>query len=150
MSDYTENDALNDYIAVELAQATARILSRSHDHVYIAMEVNRTIARIVEREIKLSARQAKTIKKDIDTLFNSKEKVLELYWERCSEKEIAEKMNADESYVHEVLNGWIPRQLIYDKYDSGMLPSRIGRLKAINLTTNCVRRVLNMDPVEEK
>ena len=150
MSDYTENDALNDYIAVELAQATARILSRSHDHVYIALEVNKTIARIVEREIKLRTRQAESIKKDLDSLFNRKQKVLDLYWERCSEKEIAENMNVDESYVHEVLNGWIPRQLIYDKYDGGMLPSRIGRLKAINLTTNCVRRVLNMDPIEEK
>ena len=150
MSDYTENDALNDYIAVELAQATARILSRSHDHVYIALEVNKTIARIVEREIKLRTRQAETIKKDYDSLFNSKEKVLELYWERCPEEEIAKKMGVDESYVHEVLNGWIPRQLIYDKYDGGMLPSRIGRLKAINLTTNCVRRVLNMDPIEGK
>lgn len=148
MSDYSENDALNDYIAVELAQATARILSRSHDHVYIAMEVNRTIARIVEREIKLRTRQAESIKKDIDSLFRKKEEILELYWSRHSEKEIAEKLNAEEKYVQEVLNGWIPRQLIYDKYDSGMLPSRIGRLKAINLTTNCVRRVLNMDPIE--
>ena len=151
--DYSKNDELNDFIAVELAQGTGRIMTRVHDRVYIAMEINKILARIVEKVLQVETETAKAEEKRAGTfkeLFEHKQVVLDYYWDGKSDTEIGELMGVDGDIIQRVLNNLIPRNLIYEKYNSGMLPSRIGRLKAVNLSTNCVRRVLNMDPVEYK
>lgn len=150
--DYSENDELNEFIAVELAMGTGRIMTRVHDRVYIALEVNKIIARIVEKIVKMETEKARSgnKKSSFSVVIDDKEKVLNRYWQGSTESEIAKVLGVDTNIVSRVLDNWIPRDLIYKKYNSGMLPSRIGRLAAINLSTNCVRRVLNMPPVKEK
>ena len=151
--DYTENDELNEFIAVELAMGTGRIISRVHDRVYIAMEINKILARIVEKVLKMETEIARSEEKKKGTfreLFKHKQVILDYYWDGKSESEIGELMGVDGDIIEKVLNDLIPRDLIYEKYNAGMLPSRIGRLITVNLSTNCVRRVLNMPPVKEK
>ena len=151
--DYTENDELNEFIAVELAMGTGRIVSRVHDRVYIAMGINKILARIVEKVLQMetaTTREENKREVTISELFNHKQAVLDLYWDRKSDSEIANELNVDAEMIQSLLDTVVPRELIYKKYNEGMLPSRIGRLAKVNLTTNCVRRVLNMDPVKEK
>ena len=151
--DYSENDELNEFIAVELAMGTGRIITRVHDRVYIAMETNKIIARIVEKVLQMETETARAEHKKVGTfreLYKHKQVLLDYYWDGKDEAEIGELMGVDEDTIREVLNTLVPRDLIYEKYNEGMLPSRIGRLITVNLTTNCVRRVLNMPPVKEK
>lgn len=151
--DYSENDELNEFIAVELAMGTGRIMTRTHDRVYIALEVNKIIARIVEKIVKMeteAARAEDKRKRTFKELYDHKQVLLDYYWDGKDDAEIADLLNTDEDNICRVLESLIPRDLIYKKYSEGMLPSRIGRLSAVNLSTNCVRRVLNMPPVKEK
>ena len=151
--DYSENDELNEFIAVELAMGTGRIMTRTHDRVYIALEVNKIIARIVEKIVKMeteTARAEDKRKRTFRDLYEHKQVLLDYYWDGKDDAEIADLLNTDEDNICRVLESLIPRDLIYKKYSEGMLPSRIGRLSAVNLSTNCVRRVLNMPPVKEK
>ena len=153
MRDYSENDELNEFIAVELAMGTGRIMTRVHDRVYIAMETKKIIARIIEKVLEMETKTARDVEKrkaTISELFNHKQAVLDLYWDRKSDSEIADELQIDAEIVQSLLDTIVPRDLIYKKYNEGMLPSRIGRLSNVNLTTNCVRRVLNMEPVKEK
>ena len=76
--------------------------------------------------------------------------LLNLYWDGMSERDIAFSLGTTVRDVKHALKRFVPIDFIYEKYNGGMLPSRIARLVAVGLTTNQVRRVLKMNPILKK
>ena len=83
-------------------------------------------------------------------LKDSRELLLNLYWDGKSERDIAFSLGTTVRDVKHALKRFVPIDFVYEKYNSGMLPSRIARLVKVGLTTNQVRRVLKMNPILKK
>ena len=143
---FVVNDALNDFICVEISQAVARILDRIN-HYHGEDEPEPT------EDSKVNLKPVSEPKNDSiqqEYLKDSRESLLNLYWDGRSNADIALNLGTTVRDVKHALKRFVPIDFIYEKYNNGMLPSRIARLVKVGLTTNQVRRVLNMNPVLKK
>ena len=181
MRDYTNDESLNEFIAVEIAQTAARSVDtiaqefalatdqilndekvKEHPGAIALALYNATlksgkrtyenfataIDRIVARKDHgdREKRASETKQANIDYATNNLDLILNMYWDGSDYDHIAECLGIDQSDVDTVIKTKVPIDLIFEKYNGGMLPSRIGRLAAVMLSTNRVRRVLNMPP----
>ena len=143
---FVVNDALNDFICVEIAQTVGRILDRiNHYHGEDEPEP--------AEDSKVNLKPVPAPKNDSiqqKYLADNYHLLLNLYWDGMSERDIAFSLGTTVRDVKHALKRFVPIDFIYEKYYGGMLPSRIARLVAVGLTTNQVRRVLKMNPILKK
>ena len=179
MRDYTNNESLNEFIAVEIAQTAARsvdtiaqefalatdqilndekvkehpgaaalalynatLKSGKRTYENFATAIDRIVTRTKHEE--KEKEKEKTNQANIDYAINNLDLILNMYWDGSDNNHIAECLGIDETDVDTAIKTKVPIDLIFEKYNGGMLPSRIGRLAAVMLSTNRVRRVLNM------
>ena len=143
---FVVNDALNDFICVEISQTVARILDRIN-HYHGEDEPEPT------EDSKVNLKPVPEPDNDSINqkyLADNYHSLLNLYWDGKSERDIAFRLGTTVRDVKYALKRFVPIDFIYEKYNSGMLPSRIARLVKVGLTTNQVRRILKMNPVLKK
>ena len=149
-----QRDELNNFLSVEMAHFTSRIICK--------------IKEIEERDRKKAVEEAiENTKKEILAKQKDKERfrqdeyirnileqneafILDHYWSGTDTANIARVINADfrAGDVEQFLCDVIPMELVYELYNAeGMYPSKIARHPQVKLTTNQVRRILNMEPV---
>ena len=185
MRDYTDNESMNEFIAVEIAQTAARsvdtiaqefalatdkilndkevkgrpgaialslydasLKSGKRTYQNFATAIDRIIARKdhEDRENQESKTTKSPTHATVNRAMNRKDEILEMYWDRKNYKEIAKEFDITQSDVDAIIRTRVPIDLIYEKYNKGMYPYRIGRLAAVVLNKDQVRRVLNMPP----
>ena len=143
---FVVNDALNDFICVEIAQTVARILDRINRYPDEDEPEPTEDSKVNFKPVS----EPKNDRIQQKYLADKYHLLLNMYWDGKSNADIALDLGTTVRDVKHALKRFVPIDFIYEKYNSGMLPSRIARLVAVGLTTNQVRRVLKMNPIPKK
>ena len=89
------------------------------------------------------------LKEELD-ISNAEETIFDLYWNGISNEEISKRLDLNHEALLDFFLNRLPINLVMEKYNSGMQPSKIKKdpevKKALNmkLETNHIRRMLNM------
>ena len=125
--DRTKRDELNGFISVEIAQAVARIVGK--------------VQELDQRPVLKTG----TVKKcNLLKVYDNQTEIFNRYWNGDSEETIACDLDLSYQSVIEFLTKELPINLVHELYNQGMYPSKIARKPEIKLTTNQVRRILQM------